>query len=414
VEITRDLEAFGQALIRLAPEDEAEIRRVVDGAHAIASMQPPIDHPPELATLRESLRAFWEMHDSVGTLVHFRMPLGTWLEKRLSNAQVRRVFARLMPPETPMFFLVMVLDYLARGYLSRPHCGTQQFRDALIENYRGMGGEVRLHETVDEIQIEGDRAVGVRLSDGTDITGDYVISTSSAPETIFRLLGGRYGASELRNRLETWKLFDPIVLVSYGVEASLSDVPPTLLIDQIRKLHVGGRANEHLYLRIYNDTPAMAPPGHTVVQAMLSTDYDYWARLGSNYTAEKDIVAERVLQRIEEYIPAVKGAVRMVDVATPITYFRMARSYRGAFEGWLPSPEAFFHHVKKTLPGLSRFYMAGQWVEPGGGVPAALMSGRQSVQLLCAEEGRTFGATATRLNEPASTKEALQAPRGAP
>ncbi len=34
--------------------------------------------------------------------------------------------------------------------------------------------------------------------------------------------------------------------------------------------------------------------------------------------------------------------------------------------------------------------MAGQWVEPGGGVPTALMSGRQVVQLLCAESHREF------------------------
>jgi hypothetical protein len=40
--------------------------------------------------------------------------------------------------------------------------------------------------------------------------------------------------------------------------------------------------------------------------------------------------------------------------------------------------------------------MAGQWVEPGGGVPMALMSGRQAVQLLCADEGRLFRASARR------------------
>ena len=34
--------------------------------------------------------------------------------------------------------------------------------------------------------------------------------------------------------------------------------------------------------------------------------------------------------------------------------------------------------------------MAGQWVEPGGGVPLALMSGRQAVQLMCHDAGRPF------------------------
>ena len=103
------------------------------------------------------------------------------------------------------------------------------------------------------------------------------------------------------------------------------------------------------------------------MQAMLSTDYAYWAGLGANYTAEKDVVAERVLRRIEEYIPAVKGAVRMVDIATPLTYFRMARSYRGAFEGWLPSPEAFFHHRprERTRQRQSTSLSRAQTERPG-------------------------------------------------
>jgi phytoene dehydrogenase-like protein len=82
----------------------------------------------------------------------------------------------------------------------------------------------------------------------------------------------------------------------------------------------------------------------------------------------------------------------MTDVATPLTFWRNARSWRGAFEGWLPTPESFFGHVDKTLPGLNAFYMAGQWVEPGGGVPTALLSGRHAVQIACNDIGRAFAS----------------------
>jgi phytoene dehydrogenase-like protein len=85
----------------------------------------------------------------------------------------------------------------------------------------------------------------------------------------------------------------------------------------------------------------------------------------------------------------------MTDIATPLTFWRSARSWRGAFEGWLPSSDAF-KHVSKQLPGLDGFYMAGQWVEPGGGVPMAVMSGRQVVELVCAALGRPFAPPITR------------------
>jgi hypothetical protein len=34
--------------------------------------------------------------------------------------------------------------------------------------------------------------------------------------------------------------------------------------------------------------------------------------------------------------------------------------------------------------------MAGHWVEPGGGVPMAVMSGRHVVEILCAHLRRPF------------------------
>jgi len=39
--------------------------------------------------------------------------------------------------------------------------------------------------------------------------------------------------------------------------------------------------------------------------------------------------------------------------------------------------------MSKILPGLQDFYMIGQWVEPGGGVPAVALSGRNVIQIIC-------------------------------
>ncbi len=42
------------------------------------------------------------------------------------------------------------------------------------------------------------------------------------------------------------------------------------------------------------------------------------------------------------------------------------------------------------LPALDNFYMAGQWVEPGGGVLSTIYSGRNVVQFLCRRDRRPF------------------------
>jgi phytoene dehydrogenase-like protein len=62
-------------------------------------------------------------------------------------------------------------------------------------------------------------------------------------------------------------------------------------------------------------------------------------------------------------------------------------------EGWLITTKTMMMRMSKTLPGLRNFYMAGQWVEPGGGVPTAAMSGRNVIKMICKRDGRPFVAT---------------------
>ena len=391
IAMTRDLDELVKRLIALAPADAAEMERLRDAVRKMDAFKPPFD-APELATPREQLRMLWEGRSAVGPLLHFRQSIADWTRERLETERLRRFFMTLFPGPAPALLIVLVLGLLEKGQLSRPVGGTGAFRDALEKSFRRAGGEVVLPATVDEVLVEHDRVRGVRLADGSMLESDYVISTASAPETVLRLLGGRYDADATRDRLARWRLFDPIVLASFGVERAYRDAASLQIIDGVTPVDIGGHSNDFLYVRVCNDDTSFAPPGHAVVQAKLDTDYEWWATRGSRYASEKDAVAEAALEALEPHFPELRAAVRVRDVATPLTYWSMARSWRGSYEGWLPTPEAFFSHPKKTLGGLSGFCMAGQWVEPGGGVPPALLSGRHAVQLLCADAKRPFAA----------------------
>jgi hypothetical protein len=49
--------------------------------------------------------------------------------------------------------------------------------------------------------------------------------------------------------------------------------------------------------------------------------------------------------------------------------------------------------MRKTLPGLLNFYLAGHWVEPCGGLPAVARSGRNAIQIICKKEKKKFTTT---------------------
>jgi phytoene desaturase len=392
VDITSDLDALRTQLIELAPDDRGEIARLIEAARKTAELPLAVDRPPELRGIGDRLRQAWDLRHIATTAVRFRGSIGEWADKHLRTPRLRELVRRLLHPDMPMLILPALLGQLAHGQLSRPRGGSAAFRDAIERRYRELGGEAWLETTVEEILVEDGRAVGVRLADGSILRADLVVSTSSLDETAYRLLGGRFLDDELRERLVTWPRFEPIVLISLGVERDLSDAPPALLLRQSKALPIDDRAHDTMYVRIFNDDPSFAPAGHTVVQATIGTTYAWWATRGDRYQGEKDAAVDSVIGRLDRRFPGLRDGVRMRDMSTPLSYWRHARSWRGAYEGWLPTVATFRTHVPKTWPGVQNLYLAGQWVEPGGGVPIALMSGRQLVQILCDQTGRGFTA----------------------
>jgi phytoene dehydrogenase-like protein len=149
-------------------------------------------------------------------------------------------------------------------------------------------------------------------------------------------------------------------------------------------------------VRIFNHDPTMAPSGKTSVVVNLPSDYEYWAALAedrSTYRAKKDEVARTVVDLLEQRFPGIAQDVEMVDVATPLTFERYTGNWKGSFEGWLLTPQNAFtmmRPMRQTLPDLQNFYMCGQWVEPGGGLPTGVMSGRRLVQTICKEDRQPF------------------------
>jgi len=91
----------------------------------------------------------------------------------------------------------------------------------------------------------------------------------------------------------------------------------------------------------------------------------------------------RLFPKLFPYIGAMKKWSR-------ISVQGFANSWKGSFEGWFPGAGSFKRRMKKELPGLKNFYMVGQWVEPGGGLPTSLMSGRGAAQVICKRDGKAF------------------------
>ncbi len=352
--------------------------------------------PPELVGPFDQLKQIWTMRRL------FRFYFGKFgrpvaeFTKSFRDPWVRQLVDNLFLPEVPVWFLGMLLGLLADRQMGLLTSGSHGFVLPIARRFKQLGGEVHYHATVTEILVEGDRAVGVRLADGSEHRGDAVISAADGYSTIFKMLGGRYADDKIRARYRDWRLMRPFVTLSYGVTRTFEGEPHFTTYILKEPLSVGGQMVPGIFLRIFNYTDQFAPAGKTVIQAGFETEWDYWndlqARDRAAYDAEKARVAAEVLARLEAYYPGLAAQVEVTDVATPYTTWRYTLNWRGAYEGWLPTGAQIMTPLPRTLPGLGNFYMAGQWVMPGGGVPTCLLSGRDAVRIMCRRDGRRFAA----------------------
>jgi phytoene dehydrogenase-like protein len=395
--LSDDLEQWAFALKSLSPADAKIVDELIAGGRALQGIdmsEMGMSKPPELMTVMDQVRDLWSMRRLLRYMAgKYGRPVADYVQS-VRHPVLRACIERLFLPEVPVYFLFMLLGLLADGEMGLIEGGSRDFVRAIEERYYSLGGEITYGATVEEILVENDRAVGVRLADDSEHRAGAIVSAADGRSTIFKMLGGSYVNEKIRSRYQTWKTFEPQLMVSYGVAQEFPDEPPFSTIVLEKPLTIGPQQVRGLMVRIFSYSPRFAPPGKTVVQAELETEWDYWHDTQREdraaYDAEKERVAAEVLQRLEAHYSGISSSVEVTDVSSPYTTWRYTLNHEGAWEGWLMTPEAMRTYVERTLPSLSNFYMAGQWVMPGGGVSPCLYSGRHAVQLLCHHDGIPF------------------------
>ena len=398
--LSDDLEQWSAALKALSPADARIVDEIIAGGRSLQGLdmsEVGMSNPPELSGTREQIKDLWAMRGMLRFMVGKYGQTVAEYGQRVHDPVLRTCLEQLFLPGVPLYFIFMIMAPLADRQLGLIRDGCRDFVGAMEQRYRALGGEITYNARVKKVIVEGGRAAGVRLVDGSEHRAGAVISAADGHSTIFEMLDGRYVTPATEKRYATWKIFQPLLMISYGVAQEFPDLPPFTTIFLEKPLTIGPKRVDSLMLRALNYGPGFAPPGKTVLQVEFDTSWSYWYDLQQEdraaYDAEKERVAREALARLETHYPGISSRVEVTDVATPYTTWRYTLNRRGSWGGWMMTPKAMMTSIKRTLPGLDRFYMAGQWVMPGGGVSPCLYSGRHAVQLLCHHDGRSFSAT---------------------
>ena len=320
-------------LLKFSPQDAKPIQEFIQGIRMCLDFDQPSESDPPLKRLLKGLKLGLILATKGREMRKWMKISTSEFAMRFKDPVLREALLEMWFPEFSMFFMFFTFAYLHNRNAGYPIGGSLPMSLALAKRYTNLGGVIHYDRRVEKILVKEDKAVGVRLADVSEHRSGRVISAADG------------------------------------------------------------------YTTIFNQDPALAPAGKTSLVVTMPSSYEYWKELTQDraaYKEKKDQVARTVVEQLDQRFPGISQQVEMVDVATPLTFERYTGNWKGSFEGWLLTPQNSFTVMKRmhqTLPGLQNFYMCGQWVEPGGGLPTSVMSGRRLVQAMCKQDGEKFQTT---------------------
>lgn len=391
--IYTNLDRWENYLCTMAPEDTRSIKKMCGDMRKSAFLQ-PYSNPPGIRKFSQTLKSLFTMMPVMVLFMKYGKKTCREYFKKLNFKNpslsyfLDSMYGSLNFSALAFIMMFAWFNQKNAGYLVG---GSFPLAQRMTSRFLELGGKLTTRKRVSRIIVENDCAKGVILSDGKEIVADYVISAADGHSTIFEMLDGKYVDKKISNAYENWELFTPIVQVSFGINDELiMDSPVESWITGDRLL--GSTKLKHGYsIMNYHFDPTMAPKGKTALVIRFESPWDIWKDLNNEaYKAEKKQIEKDCRALLEKRYPGISPKIEVIDVATPKTDVKYTGVWKGSYEGFLPSGKNLMDNLKPWLPGLRKFYMAGQWLFPGGGLPPAGQSGKWALQYICKEEKIDF------------------------
>jgi len=398
-----DVDRLEQELLEKAPEDKKLIKPFIKGIRKLLSFGMPVEKAQEMYGFSDGLKMMAQTLPYLATIRKWLKVTAREYGSKCKNPLFRKAITESFVPEMSLLFVIMTLAWMHNRIAGYPIGGSKNFAGQIEKKYKNLGGKINYRSKVEKILVRNDRAYGIQLENGKKHEADLVISAADGHFTIFEMLGGRYINNKIKDYYENYELFPSYLQISLGVSQKLDHLPSPVLLELEKPLKLDDETSHgDIPFRIFNFDPTLSPKGKTLVEATLTTyNYKYWTELREKnrkkYKSEKEKIGKEVIDIFSKRYGIPKSKIELLDVSSPATVIRYTNNWKGSLEGWLLTPKMGLRRMKKTLPGLDNFYLIGQWVEPGGGLPSALLSGRNVAQIICKKAGKEFvGASARR------------------
>ncbi len=345
------------------------------------------------------------------------------LENLTSNQQLISVLTGQWGDygQTPTDAAFIMHALIAKHYLAGgayPVGGASAIARTIIPTIQKSGGEVFTYADVDEIIVRNNRACGVRLANGTELTAGRVVSNAGFWNTTQRLL-----PADVRKKLGTERWAKQVQRSSahYCIYAGFDGTAEELGLNTTNLWIYPSADHEGNLQRYYDDPEQEFPvvyisfpsakdpdwnnrfPGKSTVEIVTVAKHEWfsqwsgstWNQRGEEYENIKARVSECLLEKLYQRLPQLRDKLVFQELSTPLSSDWFQKSTAGEIYGLDHFVDRFKKPFLHPVTPVKNLYMTGADVMTAG-VGGALMAGMMTA---CAMQGRKAGEVLKLLKE---------------
>lgn len=295
--------------------------------------------------------------------------------------------------ESLMGVMVSIAWASSGNIQSSPRGGSKVLAKWLHDSIVTAGSKVILNQRVERVLLdERQRACGVVLADGSRVKASYIIAACDLQTLYEKMLPGGLISKRLLNGLRNADLYHSYFSIFLGLScdpARLGFGEETLHLtrsDVARAEQSGGDA--HRTLITVNAPslrdPSLAPVGKgtlTIHCPAYLDDAEKWhtgagLERGEAYRLYKEAFANILLDRVTATVaPELRQYIEVMEIATPITYWRYTGNTKGSISGAKPTGRNIRSGIAHCQTPVNNLLIGGHCGEYGGGVPIAVKAG---------------------------------------
>jgi all-trans-retinol 13,14-reductase len=306
-----------------------------------------------------------------------------------------------LPPSQSSFMMHAVLakHYMRGG--SYPIGGSGQIFDSIAPTICAAGGELFVNAGVQEVIVKNEKAIGVRMENGDEYFAKSIISNAGIYNTFHHLVPKEI--AEKKNLFSNLKGVKPSVghvCLYVGLRHSKSSLNLGKANYWIFPDNYDHDKNIAAYLEnpnaelpvVYISFPAAKDPAweekfpeRSTIEIITLAPYQWyekwsdkeWMKRGDEYEAQKEKLSRRLLEKLFEHEPHLRGKIDYYELSTPLSTAHFTNYKFGELYGIDHDVERFKQSYLRPKTPVKNLFVTGQDVVScgvGGALSAGLLT----------------------------------------